>query len=138
MVPYTKDLSLIKAVGIAVSLIGVILLMLTLTSAVLALLTVKPTLTPTSTATPAYLGIVQFILAFGMSFSMIACGAELSHPEPLISGGLETLRLNWAALFGFMIAGWLLGFWLQPILGGLSIVIILLLLLIRPAVIRLS
>ena len=138
MVPYTKDLSLIKAVGVAISLIGIMLLMFTLASAILALLTVRPTVTPTSPVTQTYLGIVQFILAFGMSFSMIACGAQLSHPEPLISDGLETLRLNWAALFGLMVAGWLLGFWLLPVLGGLSLVIILLLLLIRPAVIRLS
>ncbi len=134
MVKYDNDLRLIKAVGLAIAAFGIILLILSTTTVALALLR----MTPTTTATYTYTSVVQVILALVMSFTMIACGAQLAHPEPLIVGGLETLRLNWAALFGFMIVTWLAGFWLIPVLGGLSLVILLLLVVIRPSVIRLS
>jgi len=134
MVKYDNDLWLIKAVGLAIAALGIILLMLSITTVALALLRVAPTTATTFT----YTSVAQVILALVMSLSMIACGAELAHPEPLIVGGLDTLRLNWAALFGFMIVTWLAGFWLLPVLGGLSLVILLLLVVIRPSVIRIS
>ncbi|GEM_PF-2506211 len=134
MAQYENDLRFIKAVGLAIAVLGAILLILSIAMGLLAVLRV----TPNGFNTFTYTTIAQGILALIMSFSMIACGAELAHPDLLIDSGRETLRLNWAALFGFMVVTWLAGFWLMPALGGLSIVIMLLLITIRGSVIRVS
>ena len=134
MIRYDNDLRFVKAVGLAIAAIGAILLILSIAIGILSVLRV----TPTGFDTFTFATIAQGILALVMSFSMVACGAELAHPDPLLASGRETLRLNWAALFGFMTVTWLVGFWLIPALGVLSLVIMLLLVTIRAAVIRIS
>lgn len=134
MIRYDNDLKFIKAVGLAIAVLGVILLLLSITIGALALLRV----TPAGFGTFTYTTIAQGVLALIMSFSMVACGAELAHPDPLLASGREALRLNWAALFGFMTVTWLAGFWLIPALGVLSLVIMLLLVTVRASIIRIS
>ena len=129
---YENDIRFIKAVGLAISALGIMLLLITLAIGILALLRV----TPSGFATFTYASIASGILALIMSFSMIACGAQLAHPDPVIDTGRENLRLNWAALFGFMTITWLAGFWLIPALGVLSLIIMLLLLTVRTSIIR--
>jgi len=134
MVEYDKDIRIIKAVGLIIAGLGIVLLMLTLTTVVLGVLNVLPTTAGSYTVNVA----AQLILAFIMALTMIGCGTELSRPEPLIASSVESLRLNWVALFGVMFVTWIAGFWLRPELGSLSLIVLVLLLMIRTQIIRIS
>ena len=90
MIRYDNDLKFIKAVGLAIAALGVMLLLLSITIGALALLRV----TPAGFGTFTYTTIAQGVLALIMSFSMVACGAELAHPDQLLASGREALRLN--------------------------------------------
>lgn len=134
MVEDDKDIRFIKAVGLIIAGLGIVLMMLTLTTGVLGVLNVLPATAGSYTVDVA----AQLILAFIMSLAMTSCGAELAHPQPLIASSVESLRLNWSALFGVMFITWIAGFWLRPELGSLSLIVLVLLLMIRAQVIRIS
>ncbi len=134
MAGYDSDIKLIRTVGHVIVGIGIALMLFTIIIGAVGVLSAQTIKTSSYTLT----SLAQLVLGFGMGISMIGCGTQMAQPGPLVGSAVESMRLSWAALFGAMFITWLLGFWLQPVLGALSLLVLLLLILIRAAVVRIS
>lgn len=86
----------------------------------------------------AYRTLVAFVVMLVMSSCLMGCGAQLARLRLYTGIDIQTMRLTWSGLLIVMVIGGGVSIWVVRPMAELALLIILLLLAIRPAVIRLS
>jgi hypothetical protein len=126
-----RDKQSVKAVGAICLGLGALLTLLTLVGSLglLAALGARADLVR---------GSIAFFTGLVMGSTLMSCGTQLQRIKLYSSLDIDAMRHAWAGLLIVMVAGAAVGYYVIWPLADLAVFVIIMLLLIRPAVIRLS
>jgi hypothetical protein len=126
-----RDKQAVRAIGGVALGLGTILMLLTIIVTLNILLV-------TAGRGDVIRGAIAFAIGLVMASTLMSCGTQLQRLRLYTDAEVQGMRMAWAALMLVMVAGGLLSYWFIEPLTALAAFIIILLMLIRKAVIRLS
>ncbi|HEY6736266.1 MAG TPA: hypothetical protein VI322_00965 [Candidatus Saccharimonadia bacterium] len=130
---HNRDLRDIKLYGTLTVVVGAVQLLITSVLIMLVLATGASQL-----AMPLSQAVIMGISLVMVSCGLVGLGGELQRANRLTAITRENLRLTWSALLLLLVAGFLIGLWLLPLLASICAVLILGLMWIRQPVIRVT
>jgi hypothetical protein len=128
---YDRDKQKIRLVGGLSLGLGVLLIILTIIITFIELLV-------SAGRGDLVRGAVAFAISVVMASTMMGCGTELTRLHVYAASDIYSMRMAWTGLLLVMALCGTLAIWFIPPLTPLAIFIVTLLVLVRPAVIRLS
>jgi hypothetical protein len=128
---YERDKQKVRVVGGLAVGIGAILMILTIFITLFELLA-------SAGRGDVVRGFGAFAIGLVMASTMMGAGGQLTRLRYYAADDVYNMRMAWTGLLLVMLLGGILAIWFIPPLTSLAAFIIFLLMIVRPAVIRLS